>query len=245
MEKVGYFLSEVSGCWNNNESLASAIFLVLWSNQDSYSLSTRLVCLSACVLQMVGWGDVVFSAHRDTEETETSVFWWRYGACSKENPCPVPETRGWTNWLMELLLLLPVGPMSLVSPLPYINHRYSGKCGSRLFIWITVIWVHFHFAASEHLKCKTTQNIWQYMESTVLQICEASYSRKDAKEEKIWIRSKSWGAGFYRRMTWGWYMEMVFKHLGGSCRDGRNEPLLVSPGKRWSKATIERRSGRL
>lgn len=184
----------------------SAIFLVLWFNQQSYSLSAGLMCLAIPVLQVMGWGDMVFSAHWVTEGATTIVSWWRYGACSNENPCPEHGTRGWTSWLMELLFLLPVGPMSLVSPLPHINHYHSGKRGVRLFIWITVILVHFHLGASEHLKCKTTQNIWkiwQYTKSTVLQSCEASYSREDIKEEKTWGRSKSERAGLYRKDDMG------------------------------------------
>ena len=182
------------------------------------------MCLT--VLQVMVWGDMVFSAHWVTEGTGTIVSQWRCGACSNENPCPEHGIRCWTKWFMELLFLLPVGPMFLVSPLPYIHQTYSGKCGARLLIWITVIFVHFHIGASEHLKCKTTQNIWtiwQYMESKTL-----SCSRTDPKEKKTWSTTESWRAGLSRKDDMG--MRHAFNHLGCSCRDGRNESLLMSPG---------------
>lgn len=151
---------------------------------------------------------MIHAAHRVTEGKGTMVFQWRCRGCSNENPCPKHGTRGWTSWLMELLFLLAVGPMSLFSPLSYINHYYYGKCGVRLFIylrlfiWITVILVYFHLQAKEQLKCKTTQNIWniwQYIDSKVLQSCEASCFRKDPKEDKTWSRSKHRRAGLYRK----------------------------------------------
>lgn len=237
-EEAGYFLSEVSRCWNNDKSLASAIFLVLWSNQQSPSLSwaDAFGCLGLAGggVGCCGWhGVLVFPARGVTEGPGTEDFWWRDGACSNENAVLNTALKA------ELLKF----PPALWFPHCCINPHSSEKHGERLFICIVLLIYSIFNLGQVNTKCKATQKLATHRSKAG----KRPALGKTPKKRKHGAGLKAEGLVCIEWITWERDREMVFKHLGGSCRDGRRNwysCLLVSDGPKLQRRRYQAGSGK-
>lgn len=125
---------------------------------------------------------------------------------------------------------------------PIIPHS-SEKCGERLFICIILLIYSIFNLGQVNTTCETTQKLATHRSKAG----KCPRLGKTLKKRKLGAGLKAEGLVCIERITWERDTEMVFKYLGGSCRDGIMNCyscLLVSDGPKLQRRRYQAGSGK-